>query len=84
MPANPLDELQAPRVERGEIDPLNSDEKALLLYVADLTRMHAAVFVALSTGMRRGELPSLRWDSVDELHASIYVPAPRRRACAGE
>ena len=44
-----------------------------LLEVAKGSRMEALLLVALTTGMRKGELLALRWDDLDLEKGVLYV-----------
>ncbi len=50
-----------PRIERYEWQALTGDQAIKLLEVAKGSRIEALLFVALTTGMRKGELLALRW-----------------------
>jgi integrase len=65
IPNNPVEDASRPKVERHEIEALEPAESAALLSAARATRMFPIIFLALATGLRRGEVLGLRWSDVD-------------------
>ncbi len=65
--------VSLPHVERYEAQVLTVDQARTLLEVARGSRLDVLLLVALTTGMRRGELLALRWDSVDFEKRVLYV-----------
>lgn len=74
--ANPCGYVKAPRPKPKERKAL-SDEQALELAIAlrteEQTGSTVAVWIALATGMRRGEILGLVWRNVDFERKRIYV-----------
>jgi integrase len=64
---NPADvfKKRLPKVERCELITLTADQSAQLLAALAHSRVYWPVLLALSTGMRRGEILALRWKNVD-------------------
>jgi integrase len=57
--------VDLPSAERYEGQVLTEDQARRLLEVARGSRLDALLLVALTTGMRRGELTALRWSDLD-------------------
>jgi integrase len=70
---NPADAAQPPRPPRREMQVHDEDETALLLDAAKGNRNYVPVLMAVSTGLRRGEILALRWQDVDLDKATLAV-----------
>ena len=70
---NPADVVKPPKVERREMACLDSNGIAALLEASRNTSLYMPILIAVSTGMRRGEIVALRWRNVDLDNASIAV-----------
>ncbi len=73
IPRNPADAVRPPCPTRPEIHTLTEEETALLLQAAKGSRLYAPVLLALTTGLRRGELLALRWEDVDLESGTLRV-----------
>jgi integrase len=73
IPTNPVEDVSRPAVNRHEIEVLEPAESAALLAAARTTRMFPIVFLALATGLRRGEVLGLRWSDVDLERRTLTV-----------
>lgn len=75
LPSNPADGIPAPRATTGEMHPFTAAQAtAFVAALEDATPHWRAFFlVALSTGMRLGELCGLRWEDVDAQRRSLRV-----------
>ena len=71
--SNPVTRVKRPKLERQEILILNDDKIAELLDAAKETRLYVPILLALSTGLRRGELLALRWQDIDLEDAELAV-----------
>ena len=70
---NPASAVRLPKLEQREIRYLDSGEIKTFLEVARDSKHFAAFFLALNTGMRRGEILGLRWKDVDFEEGQLTV-----------
>lgn len=70
---NVCDAVTPPRVERHEIQPLTPEQSKQLLKAVEGRSIEAIIKLALTTGMRRGELLALRWSDIDFKDKSLNV-----------
>lgn len=75
VPRNVARLVKPPRVRRREMRTLSPEEARLLLQAASSDRYEALFAIALSTGMRLGELLGLRWRDVQLDAAALHVTA---------
>ena len=62
---NAAEAVDPPRLERKEFRTLSPEEAKRLLHAAKGDRLEALYVLALTTGMREGELLGLRWSDID-------------------
>lgn len=62
---NMCDAVSPPRIDRHEIQPLSVEQARKLLAEAQGHSLEALFVLALSTGMRRGELLGLKWQDIN-------------------
>jgi integrase len=62
-----------PHRERYEAQTLTMEQALKLIALAQGSRIEALLLVALTTGMRRGELLALRWDDIDFERGMLHV-----------
>lgn len=62
---NPIDSVKAPPRAEIELKTWDADEARRFLRATAGDRLHALFVLALTTGMRRGEILGLRWSDVD-------------------
>jgi integrase len=65
VPRNAATETDPPRVSTPEMSPLSPIQARILLQAAKGNRLEALYVLAVTTGMRQGELLGLRWEDVD-------------------
>jgi integrase len=70
---NPAAQVKPPRPERREIRILGKDEIGTLLKAAQGTWLRLPVLVAVTTGLRRGELLGFRWSDLDLKAGTLTV-----------
>ncbi len=65
IPRNASEAVKVPQVRRKEITPLTTEETKRFIEAARGDRFEALYVLAVTTGMRQGELLALKWDDVD-------------------
>ena len=73
---NPVSDSERQKEPRGRVRFLSEDERKRLLAAcknSDYQHLYLIVVLALSTGMRREELLSLKWSDVDVTNAVIIL-----------
>ena len=70
---NACDGVDRPRVPRSKIRVLDPEESRQLLAAAHGDRLEALYVLALTTGLRQGELLGLRWSDIDLPGATLGV-----------
>jgi integrase len=80
---NPADAVRPPKVERTKMRALDAAEAAALLEAIRSTRMFVPVMLALTCGLRRGEITALRWRAVDLGNAQVAVMASSEQTATG-
>ena len=78
---NPCLNVVLPKRRRGKVVALSIDEQRLILkYISNHNQSKSCLIaIALLTGMRLGELCSLKWENVDLKNKLIYVKNTNRR-----
>lgn len=73
---SPIRRVTKPREPRGRIRFLSDDERSALLSARQESSnpfLYPVVVLALSTGMRQGEIMNLRWENVDLFKGRITL-----------
>jgi integrase len=71
--SNVCDLLSPPRLVKQEIQPLTPDQARRLVEAARGHRLEAVLVLAITTGMRRGELLALRWQDIDFVNKNVQI-----------
>ena len=70
---NVCDAVDAPRVPKQEMRALSGEQAQQFLAAAKDDPLEALYVLALTTGMREGELLGLKWEDVDFAHKTVQV-----------
>ena len=73
IPRNVAEVVKAPRPSPEEIRPLSREQTKTLLEAAKEDRFEALYTLAVSTGLRQGELLGLKWEDVDLEESVVRV-----------
>jgi integrase len=73
IPRNVAEVVKAPRQVRKEIKPLRPEQARTLLTAARGDRLEALYVLAVTTGMRQGELLGLKWEDADLETGTLQV-----------
>ena len=65
IPCNAAAPVKPPRPRREEMRPMNREQVRSLFEAASGDRLEALYIVAVTAGLRRGELQGLKWEDVD-------------------
>ncbi|MEE9136229.1 MAG: site-specific integrase, partial [Gammaproteobacteria bacterium] len=76
---NPASAAEPPKPVKKEFRVLDGNETAALLEAAKGLRLYAPVMLAVTTGLRRGEVVGLKWSDID-----LKEPALRVRRAIGQ
>jgi len=80
---NPTADISPPRVPGREMRTLSEEQLRALLTAAAGERLEALFVLAVTTGMRQGELLGLRWRALDLDARSLNVTTTLQRATKG-
>ena len=80
---NPLDAVDAPKVERSAMRTYDLAQTAALIEATRGTRMKITVMLAVLCGLRRGEIAALRWRDINLEKAQLAVNESAEQTQAG-
>ena len=81
--ANPCDGIELPRVSRSTWSVLTEEEARRLITGTAADRYHALWVLAVTLGIRRGELLALRWSDIDLDRRTITIQRTITRDASG-
>lgn len=73
---NPMRKVRKPTEPQGRVRFLNDDERKALLNAckqSECEELYTVVVLAISTGMRQGEIMNLRWEQIDQKRGYIFL-----------
>lgn len=73
LPRNVCDAVTPPRIPRQELNFLTAQQAQVLLKEVKAHRLEALLTLAITTGMRRGELLALRWQDINFEDGNLQV-----------
>ena len=79
IPFNVAALVEIPRAEKPRIEPLTPEQARTLLVAVRSDPLEALYRVALSLGLRRGEVLALRWEDIDFDQRELHVRGSARR-----
>jgi len=80
---NPADLVKPPKLARGEMQTLNTDQTAAMIEAARGTPIFIPILLGVLCGMRRGEICALRWRSIDLDAGQLSVVASTEQGRGG-
>jgi integrase len=80
---NPADLVKPPKLRRGEMQTVNTDQTAAMIEAARGTSIFIPILLGVLCGMRRGEICALRWRSVDLDSGQMSVVASTEQSRGG-
>ena len=70
---NPVDVVSRPKYRHQEMRTLTDDQVRTFLSYTKGTRFEALFWIAISTGMRQGEILGLKWSDLDWLERKLHI-----------
>jgi len=79
IPYNPVQGVERPKIAQREMQVLDESQVQQLLIAARGTRIEALIHLAVTTGMRQGELMGLKWKDLDWVSQELHVKRQLQR-----
>jgi len=76
---NPTDVVETPKAKREEMKTLSIDQVKTLLEAAEGNRLEVLYHLAITTGLRQGEVLGLRWSDLDWETGQLQVQRQLQR-----
>jgi len=76
---NPVDAIERPTVAQVEFPTLSPEQARQFLITATTSPFDTLFYIALTTGMRKGELLGLKWPDLDEEKSTLFVQRQLQR-----
>ena len=76
---NPAQAVNRPKFKRKEMKTLNEDQVRTLLSASKGTRNEALFWLAVTTGMRQGEILGLKWSDLEWANKRLHVQRQLQR-----
>jgi integrase len=73
IPRNVAESVEPPKANEKEIEPLDEEQVRGLLKAVERDELEALYVLAITTGMRSGELLGLKWEDVDFRAGTLRV-----------
>jgi integrase len=73
IPRNVAESVEPPKANEKEIEPLDEEQVRGLLKAVEGDELEALYVLAITTGMRSGELLGLKWEDVDFRAGTLRV-----------
>lgn len=70
---NPTDGCSLPKVEHKEMQTLSAEQLSAFFAEAKETGVYEFYYIALATGLRRGELLGLKWQDIDFENGILHI-----------
>src|SRR5262245_5366923 len=80
---NPADAVKPPKVERKQMQTLDTEATVALIEAARGTSLFMPILLGVLCGLRRGEITALRWRAIDLDRSQLSVTASTEQTSRG-